>query len=182
MLLRYLAAAFSLSTAALAAPYVDVTFYKDVLPILRGNCQNCHRPGEIGPVSFLTYESTVPWAHAIKKAVLAKNMPPQFTDGRFGHLPNGRLAEADIRTLVEWVDSGAPAGDPNDTPPFEWREGSNTLLSGPRPGFPDGSEQRAGLFKLQAWAPREQLGMISVAEIAQKIRLYFDKFWRISSS
>lgn len=176
MMLRCLAAALSWGTAALAAPYVDVTFYKDVLPILRENCQGCHRPGEIGPASFLTYEGTQPWAHAIKKAVLANQMPPQFTDGRFGHLASGRLNAADIRTLVEWVDAGAPAGDPNDTPPFEWREGWNLPLASP----PAGSQQSAGLCKPQARTPREQLGMISMAEIAQKIRLDFYKFRRIS--
>lgn len=165
MLLRSLVAAFSLGTAAAAAPYVDVTFYKDVLPILRENCQNCHRPGEIGPVSFLTYESTQPWAHAIKKAVLDKRMPPLFTDGRFGHLVNTRLTEADIRVLVEWVDAGAPAGDPNDTPPFEWTTAS---------------KHSAGFIERQAGVPREQPGVISVAETAQKIRLDLYKLRRIS--
>lgn len=141
MMVRCLAAALSIGSAALAAPYVDVTFYKDVLPILRKNCQSCHRPGEIAPVSFLTYESTQPWAHAIRKAVVSERMPPQFTDGRFGHLGNGRgLSQTDIRTLVEWVDSGAPAGDPNDTPPF----GSSRLEDG------------AGFVKGQARTAREQ--------------------------
>lgn len=174
MMLRCWAAALILSTAARAAPYVDVTFYKDVLPILRENCQSCHRPGEIGPVSFLTYESTQPWAHAIKKAVLAKKMPPQFTppfsNDRFGRLGNGRLTEADIRTLLEWVDAGAPAGDPNDTPPFG---------SGRRIGTA-ASEQGASFVKGQARTPREQLGGISIAEITQKIRFYFDKVRRVS--
>ena len=44
------------------------TFYKDVLPVLQTNCQECHRPGEAAPMSFLTYESTRPWAKAIKAA------------------------------------------------------------------------------------------------------------------
>ena len=44
-----------------------VTFNKDVLPILQNNCQACHRPGEIAPMTFLTYESTRPWAKAIKR-------------------------------------------------------------------------------------------------------------------
>lgn len=165
MMLRCLAAALSLGSAALAAPYVDVTFYKDVLPILRENCQSCHRPGEIGPVSFLTYEGTQPWAHAIKKAVLANQMPPQFTDGRFGHFANARLTQADIRTLVEWVDAGAPAGDPNDTPPFER---TSSLKQG------------AGFVEGQARTAREQPGGIPIAEITEKIRFYFDKFRRVS--
>jgi hypothetical protein len=170
MMLRCLAAALSLRTAALAAPYIDVTFYKDVLPILRENCQSCHRPGKIAPASFLTYESTQPWASAIKKAVVARQMPPQFTlprwnHDRFGQFSNGRsLAQADIQTLVEWVDAGAPPGDPNDAPPF---------------APPDQLEQGAGFVKGQARTPWEQPGPVSVSEIAQKIRFDFDKFWRI---
>jgi mono/diheme cytochrome c family protein len=61
-----------------------VTFTKDVLPILQKNCQTCHRPGEIGPMSFLTYESTRPWAKAIKSAVVTKKMPPWFADPQHG--------------------------------------------------------------------------------------------------
>src|SRR5260370_40402590 len=96
----------------------DVTFNKDVLPILQKNCQSCHRPGEIGPSSFLTYQSTRPWAQAIKEAVLTKKMPPWFADPRFGHFANDRrLTEADIKTLVAWVDAGAAEGDPKDMPP-----------------------------------------------------------------
>ena len=66
---RYLLIGLLAGSAALAA---DVTFNKDVLPILQKNCQSCHRPGEIGPSSFLTYESTRPWAKAIKTAVLTQ--------------------------------------------------------------------------------------------------------------
>ncbi len=102
-----------------------VSFYKDVLPVLQKNCQTCHRPGEIAPASFLTYESTRPWAKAIKTAVLTKKMPPWFADPHFGKFANDRrLSEADIRTLVAWVDGGAPAGDSKDAPkPVDWVEG-----------------------------------------------------------
>src|SRR2546428_13531584 len=54
----------------------SVTFSKDVLPVLQRNCQNCHRPGNIAPMSFLTYESTRPWAKAMKAAVGSRKMPP----------------------------------------------------------------------------------------------------------
>ena len=64
------------SAAAAAAP----TFYKDVLPVLQKNCQACHRPGEAAPMSFLTYESTRPWAKAIKQAVVTRKMPPWFAE------------------------------------------------------------------------------------------------------
>ncbi len=102
-----------------------VTFYKDVLPVLQKNCQTCHRPGEIAPASFLTYETTRPWARSIKTAVLTKKMPPWFADEHHGKFSNDRsLAESDIHTLVAWVDAGAPAGDPKDAPkPVEWVQG-----------------------------------------------------------
>src|SRR5215475_10383239 len=113
--------------ADLVATPDNVTFNKDVLPILQRNCQVCHRPGEIGPMSLLTYESTRPWAKSIRTAVLTRKMPPWFADSRYGHFLNDRrLSEADIATLVAWADQGAPEGDPKDKPaPVEWREGWN---------------------------------------------------------
>src|SRR5678815_144123 len=93
------------------------TFNKDVLPIMQRNCQVCHRPGEIGPMSFLTYESTRPWAKAIKTAVASKKMPPWFADPQFGHFSNERrLTDSEVETLVAWVDAGAPEGEAKDKP------------------------------------------------------------------
>jgi len=122
---RYLLAAVLLTTAALAAP--DVTFNKDVLPILQKNCQSCHRPGEIGPFSLLTYESSRPWAKSIKSAVLTQKMPPWFADPKYGHFANDRrLNDADIKMIAAWVDAGAPEGNPKDKPaPITWTDGWN---------------------------------------------------------
>ncbi len=118
-----------LACAALlaAAPNSTPTFYKDVLPVLQRNCQNCHRPGEAGPMSFLSYESTRPWAKAIKAAVATKKMPPWFADPRYGHFENDRrLSEAEFNTLISWVDTGATAGNPKDAPkPVTFVEGWN---------------------------------------------------------
>jgi hypothetical protein len=104
-----------------------VTFNRDVLPILQKNCQNCHRPGEIGPMSFLTYESTRPWARAIKVAVLERKMPPWFVDPNFGHFKyDRRLSEAELRTISDWADTGAAEGDPKDKPaPIAFQDGWN---------------------------------------------------------
>jgi hypothetical protein len=101
-----------------------LTFNKDVLPILQKNCQTCHRPGQIAPMSFLTYQSTRPWAKAMKAAVVSRKMPPWFADPRYGHFANDRsLKQSDIDTLVKWVDGGALEGDPNDAPPaVQWPE------------------------------------------------------------
>jgi hypothetical protein len=118
------AAILSLGSAAFAQTST-VTFTKDVLPILQKNCQSCHRPGEIAPMSFLTYESTRPYARAIKAAVLNKTMPPWFADPQHGRFLNDRsLTSAEMETLVKWVDSGANAGKAADAPsPANWPEG-----------------------------------------------------------
>jgi hypothetical protein len=100
-------------------------FYKDVLPILQSHCQECHRLGEIAPMPFLTYAGTRPWAKAIRQQVLARKMPPWFADPQYGHFANDpSLSQAEIDTLVEWVNAGAMQGDPKDAPPSrDWPKG-----------------------------------------------------------
>ncbi len=102
----------------------SVTYSKDVMPILQKHCQECHRPNNIAPMSFLTYESTRPWAKAMKAAVASRKMPPWFADPKVGHFSNDRsLAQNDIDTIVKWADSGAPLGDPKDAPvALKWPE------------------------------------------------------------
>jgi hypothetical protein len=102
-----------------------VTFYKDVAPVLQKNCETCHRPGQIAPMAFQTYESTRPWARAIKEAVVSKKMPPWFADGGSAHILNDRsLKPAEIEMLATWADAGAPAGNPSDAPaPIVWPDG-----------------------------------------------------------
>jgi hypothetical protein len=96
---------------------MSVTFTKDVAPILQKNCQSCHRPGEAGPFSMLTYEDVHPWAGAMKLVVQQKIMPPWFADPQYGHFSNDRsLSQQDITTIVAWVNAGAPKGDPKDMP------------------------------------------------------------------
>ena len=81
------------ATAATNPP--QVTFSKDVAPILAKNCQGCHRPGEAAPMSFLTYQQARPWAKAIKEAVLLKKMPPWFADPHYWQVPQRPLAGAE---------------------------------------------------------------------------------------
>ncbi len=113
------------ATALAATAPAQVTFYKDVLPVLQKDCQGCHRPGEAAPMSFLTYDQTRPWAKAMKQAVLTKQMPPWFADPHYGKFSNDRtLSQAEIDTLVSWADTGAKAGDPKDGPqPIAFVEG-----------------------------------------------------------
>jgi hypothetical protein len=110
-----------------AAPNTTVTFNKDVLPILQKNCQSCHRPGEVAPMSLLTYQDARPWAKAIKAAVATRKMPPWFADPGYRQIANERkLSAGEIETLVAWVDNGAPEGDPKDAPaPLQFTDGWN---------------------------------------------------------
>ena len=105
-----------MTTAAAAA---EVTYYKDVLPILQKNCQACHRPGEaaVGK-SFMTYKDTRPWAASIRQAVLQGKMPPWHADTDHGRFLNERrLNQAEIDTLATWAATGAKEGDPAIAPP-----------------------------------------------------------------
>jgi hypothetical protein len=100
-----------------AAP---VTFTKDVAPILQQKCQVCHQPNSIGPMSLITYEDARKFATRIKTRVRARVMPPWHIDKTIGirEFKNDRsLTDAEIETIVGWVDAGAPQGDPKDMPP-----------------------------------------------------------------
>jgi mono/diheme cytochrome c family protein len=119
ILVLAIAAASGTTTKAADAP---PTYTKDVLPILQKNCQSCHRPGQIGPFSLLSYESTRPWARSIKAKVASRQMPPWFADPAHGTWANDRsLSQTQIDTVVAWVDAGAPQGDVKDAPPpIDW--------------------------------------------------------------
>src|SRR5215471_5686506 len=103
------------------------TYYKDVLPILQDRCQSCHRPGEIAPMPFVTYEQTLPWANKIANAVEMKMMPPWFADPRYGHFANDpSLSAQQIATIRAWVATGAAPGDVRAAPPpRKWTHGWN---------------------------------------------------------
>ena len=108
------------STGTAVAQTGDVTFAKDVAPILQRSCQTCHREGAIAPMSLLTYEETRPWARAIKDKVQTRTMPPWYIDkniGVQGFRYDRSLSDAEIETIATWVDSGAPRGNPADMPP-----------------------------------------------------------------
>ena len=114
--------------AAKAVP----TFAKDIAPILYENCTSCHRPGDIAPMSFITYRDVRPWARAIKDTVLSGEMPPWLADRHTssGEFRNERVLEQDtIDTLVAWIDGGVPRGE-GELPPL--------------PDFPEGWSYEGG--------------------------------------
>jgi hypothetical protein len=110
--------------AAAGLPAGPVTFTKDVAPILQEKCQDCHRKGSMAPMSLVTYQETRPWAKAIRERVITRNMPPWHIDKTVGiqHFQNDiSLSDAQIATIVRWVDAGAPMGDAKDMPAAkEW--------------------------------------------------------------
>src|SRR5260370_3858778 len=103
----------------------NVTFRKDVAQIFYKNCTACHRPGEVAPMSLLTYKDARPWAKAIREKVVEKQMPSWHGDARHGEwLNDRRISQEAIDTIAKWVDGGAREGDPKDLPPTpEYTEG-----------------------------------------------------------
>ena len=114
--------------------WAEVTFTKDVAPILYQHCVVCHHPNDIAPMSLITYNQVKPWAADIKEAVLMRKMPPWKADPHYGKWANDTsLSQAEIETLKTWADSGKLEGNPKDLPAapvFEdgWRIGKPDLV------------------------------------------------------
>ena len=107
------------SVPASAADAANPTFTKDVAPILMRSCVQCHRPGQVAPMSLLTYDDARPWARSIKNRVSKREMPPWNLDPTVGIkeiLDDPSLSEQEIQTIAKWVDSGAAKGDAADMP------------------------------------------------------------------
>ena len=96
------------------------TFTKDIAPIIFNSCATCHRPGEVAPMSLLSYSEVRPWARAIKQQVRSRTMPPWYADPHFTDLAyrnDRRLSDEQIATISKWVDAGTPKGNDADMPP-----------------------------------------------------------------
>ena len=114
-----------LTTVSFGAPPAQpVTFAKDVAPILQKKCQECHHTGSMAPMSLVTYEEARPWAKAIRERVMTRQMPPWHIDQTVGvqkFKNDMSLTQAQIDTIVDWVDQGAPLGNPKELPaPRQW--------------------------------------------------------------
>lgn len=108
------------------------TFNKEVAPILFAKCVSCHRPGDVAPMSLLSYENARPWARAIKTRVFAREMPPWPAAPPYGRFRNEHtLTETQINTLVAWVDAGAPQGDGAPPPAPRFVEGWTSQMNRP---------------------------------------------------
>lgn len=106
------------------------TFAKDIAPILHSKCMECHRTGEIAPMALTSFEEARPYAKSIKTEVSAKRMPPWHADPVAGpYRDNPSLSDEQIKTIVAWVDGGAPLGNPKDMPKVpsfksDWKAGT----------------------------------------------------------
>lgn len=106
-----------LATAANKSAPAKVTFAKDIAPIVFKHCAECHRAGEIAPMSLMTYQEVRPWAKSIRERVADGSMPPWSADPKVGHWANDpRLSQKEIETIVAWVAEGAPKGEDRDLP------------------------------------------------------------------
>jgi peroxiredoxin len=94
-----------------------VTYHRDVLPILQERCQQCHRPGEVGPFSLMTYKQAVNWASDIKEYTQSRKMPPWKPVAGVPFHNERKLTDKELTTLAAWADGGTPEGDPKDAPP-----------------------------------------------------------------
>jgi peroxiredoxin len=126
-----------------------ITYAKQVSRILQKNCQECHRPGQIGPMALLSYEDAAAWSATIREVVEERRMPPWHADPRHGKFANDRsLAKADRDTLLAWIDQGCPKGEEKDLP------APRRFAADWRIGKPDVVLAMQTEFKVPAEAPR----------------------------
>ena len=122
-------ALLSLRGEVLAQEGSEVTFARDIAPLIQQNCQECHQPGSIAPMSLIEYDDVRLWAPRIRERVAARIMPPWHVNPYLGiqDFKNSRaLTEQEIATFVSWADAGAPEGDPADLPaPVSFPTGEN---------------------------------------------------------
>src|SRR5690348_2366425 len=115
------------------APASDVTYTKDIAPILQRSCENCHRPNGAGPMPLTTYEEVRPWARAIKQRTgigpHAGVMPPWYIERNIGiqhYKDDPSLSDLEVAKIAKWVDTGAPQGNPVDMPLARQFQDANT--------------------------------------------------------
>jgi tetratricopeptide (TPR) repeat protein len=104
--------------------HAQPTFTKDVAPIIWSRCASCHRPGEIGPFSLITYEDVRRHATQIADVTARRIMPPwKPTPGKGEFQSERRLTDNELQQLQRWIANGAPRGDPALLPPVpDWSD------------------------------------------------------------
>ena len=128
------------TSAAQSSPApAQVTYTKDIAPILQRSCENCHRPDGVAPMPMTTYEEVRPWARAIKQRTAigphAGVMPPWYMEKNIGiqsFKNDPSLSDEEVAKVAKWADSGAPRGNPADMPaPRKWEDASTWTIGAP---------------------------------------------------
>ncbi len=115
----------------------EVTFTKDIAPILQRSCQHCHQPESVAPMSLITYDEVRPWARAIKMRTgmgpVAGVMPPWYVERNIGiqeYQFDPSLSDEEVAKVAAWADAGAPRGNPADMPPPKPTGGAGLWTAG----------------------------------------------------
>jgi Tfp pilus assembly protein PilF/mono/diheme cytochrome c family protein len=120
--------------APTSAAATQVTFNRDIAPIIFHSCSSCHRPGEAAPFSLLTYSDVEKHARQIAEVTRARSMPPWLPQPQeLKFADEARLVDTEIQRITDWVEQGAAEGDPKDLPPQPkfvegWRLGKPDLI------------------------------------------------------
>src|SRR6476660_2527638 len=117
----------------------EVTFTKNIAPILQRSCQECHHADGVAPMSLVTYEEVRPWARAMKMRTALRSqrgaMPPFFVEKNIGiqkfkHDPS--ISDEEIAKIAKWADGGAPRGNPADLPkPLDFDDSDKWTIGQP---------------------------------------------------
>ena len=101
-----------------SAPAEQLTYNRDIAPIIYRSCSTCHRPGEAGPFSLLTYSDVTKHARQIAELTRSRTMPPWLPEPQAAHFADEmRLSDAQINLIQRWVEQGKVEGDAADLPP-----------------------------------------------------------------
>ncbi len=98
-------------------PGGEITFTKHISRILNNRCVECHREGEVAPMTLTDYDEVVGWSEMIREVVAEERMPPFHANPEYGDFENDcRLTGEEKEQIFTWVDNGSPEGDPADLP------------------------------------------------------------------
>ncbi|MEX2580702.1 MAG: cytochrome c [Verrucomicrobiales bacterium] len=103
--------------AGLAAKDSEVTYHRDIAPVVYENCTACHREGASAPFPLTNYEEVSRKARTIRRVVNDRYMPPWHANPEAtAFLGVRRLEDRQIELIDRWVEAGKPEGDPADAP------------------------------------------------------------------
>jgi peroxiredoxin len=94
-----------------------VTYARHIAPVLQRHCVKCHQAGSIAPFALTSYADAAGWADTIREVIEEQRMPPWHANPKYGTFANdARLPDKEKKLVYQWVEAGAPEGDPRDLP------------------------------------------------------------------